>query len=162
MPARQPQVKKLMIIDWDNTIYPTFGLGQYTVAQLYPPNMRKKLKALFQSSVNLFDAFDGDIVIITNATSERVQRILDGSENYFTTLALQPLKNALKEKNIDIVSAKDMYKKRTGNRHNNTEAKKLAFKQYLKKWVKGIPADAMAYVMSIGDGLAEFEASKYA
>jgi len=130
--------KTQIIIDWDDTLFPTYWLltnnfillssKKNTIFELR--HLDKLLEKFFEKLLTL-----GNIIIITNASIGWVFE----SVNY-----LPRFKNILK--NIKIISAK----KFTNN--NLTERKKIAF-------LKEINLDKYSNIVSIGDAEHEYLAS---
>lgn len=135
----------LIIIDWDNTLYPTSWVMDNGIDLTDPRSRYKYMEYFKELDKNLEMLLKhmntlGEVVIITNAMLEWVElsvSVLPKTKKYLS--------------NIDIISAR----KRFQNSADMTEWKKLTFMEELTKKVK---KHKIQNIISIGDAEYEYHA----
>mmetsp|Transcript_34783 Transcript_34783/g.55870 ORF Transcript_34783/g.55870 Transcript_34783/m.55870 type:complete len:336 (+) Transcript_34783:137-1144(+) len=163
----------LFIFDWDDTIFPTSVLHRDRMLEFD----QDELEALSQDLHQLIDGVisvwraikkrNGEIKIITSATTKWMERIFNGDYSETLLPIFQRLQKAMEESGIEIISARDKYvtkqrnKRRSRNAYKGRKAKaecmQIAFADF-KKRMEEKPS-AVPVVYSIGDGMDEWNGS---
>ena len=137
----------LIILDWDDTLFPTSWISKNNIEFLSPKNKEILYKKFFYKlDIHLVELFKkmlkcGDIIIITNALLNWI--------NMSITI-LPKMSNLINNNNnIKIVSARGEFSKYT---NNMTDWKKMAFKREVELINKN---KKINNIISIGD--AEYE-----
>lgn len=142
-------MKTLIILDWDDTLFPT----SWTINKgidLTDKNVQNKYIVFFSKLDMLvhkliFNMIKyGKVIVVTNAMAKWV----DISSNVL------PNTSTLIKKHVKIVSAKDMYRKKYPN--NIPLWKKLIFHRLAKEYYKNNKSHQN--IISIGDAMYEYEA----
>ncbi len=144
----QNRYKTLIILDWDDTLFPTSWISNkinnfnLTTIQTSYISLFSKLDVLLEDLLaKLLKC--GKVVIVTNATLKWI------------TMTLQILPNTKKviRNNIDVISAKDMYHKKYADM---MLWKKLIFRDLVIKYFK--ENKYAENIISVGDASYEFNA----
>lgn len=128
----------IIILDWDDTLFPT----TWTVQKNIYVNDHNKYIIIFSQLDNILHTFltkcliNSTVVIVTNATIKWIKKSLN----------LLPYTKELINKNINVVSAKDMYQ--SSHPNDSFLWKKMVFTKY-KNFFN---------IISIGDAEYEYEA----
>lgn len=136
----------LIILDWDDTLFPSSWVADNSINNLLDPSVRIKYNKKFKEIDRLVSSLLtkamslGKTLIITNAMPTWVQ--LSGSLLRETNKII---------KNIPVISAR----KDHGHIKNMKEWKKLSFLQEFKKHVK---KRNITNIISIGDAAYEYKA----
>lgn len=123
----------LLIFDWDDTLYPTNLLNDEKLNTVDIDNRLYKTLSYLNNY--------GTIVIITNATRSWIDLCIDD---------LPMINKFIKNKNIDIISAQDLYKEKYPSIYWKIEAFISIMNQ--EKYNK------YNNIISIGDGVYEYKA----
>jgi len=138
--------KKLMFIDWDDTLFPTEWIKTSDV-NLQDPNdtmisMFHELDILITDMiVNML--FLGDVLIVTNGTSGWVNGCLNVLPNF---------KQIIENEAISVTSARDLFEAE----HDKEQWKKLAFKMFFNEHISNTVGDH--HILSFGDSEDEHTA----
>lgn len=139
--------KTLIIIDWDDTLFPTTWVHDNNISLLVDINKNKKIfKELDTAAVNLLYSFSkrGKVVIVTNAAKKWVG---------MSSVVMPKTKEFIND-NINVISARDMYKKKYPS--NNFVWKRLVFKDLVLTHF--MHRYEVENIISIGDAEYEYKA----
>ena len=170
---------KLVIIDWDDTLFPTSAVSrQQLIAFDANPlfygetkNLYYNLKQLIDIICKLFNTItkqeNGKIIIVTNAGFGWIDGIFNGYFSGVVGRLFDKLSLNIQENNIEIRSARDEYLERYPKCNKFTFdgkiAKTLCMKSVLTQYCNnGCNDNAIPIIYCIGDGMDEFNASRIA
>lgn len=136
------KLNTIIIIDWDDTLYPTSWIMNTNIDLTEPKSRYKYMKYFKELDKYISSTIEkillcGDVIIITNAMPEWIE---------LSVSILPNTKNIIK--NIEIVSARKKYQ----DTYNISEWKKLTFIDILTKRLK-----KRNYINIISLGDAEYE-----
>lgn len=132
--------KKLIIFDWDDTLFPTTWLSVHNIKvdKIYDSTLLKYFKEIDKLIYKMFQSIKNyESIIVTNASTLWVRMCME----------LLPLTKNIE---IKVYSSREYYKKKNGetNNQSNDLWKKIFFKNYVKGKFNN--------VMSIGDADYEY------
>lgn len=141
-------MKTLIILDWDDTLFPTSWILKKKI-DITNESIQNKYIVFFSKLDLLLHKFIfnmskyGKVVIVTNAMNKWVN----------ITANILPNTNILIQKSVKVISAKDIYKEKYPN--NVAVWKKLIFNRLFKEYYKGGSSEN---IISIGDADYEYNA----
>ena len=176
--SQQMDFHKLVILDWDDTLFPTSAVSRSKLRSFEGnPLFHGETKQLYYALrdiidriISLFDtiiAQNGKIVIVTNAAYGWINGIFNGYYSGVVGRLFDKLAMNMKQNKVEIISARDDYLSQ--HPHSNrfifdgqiakTEAMRHIFKKLTddKEVMTRIPI-----IYCIGDGMDEFNASRIA
>lgn len=143
----------IFIIDWDDTLFPTYWINKNLI-DLSKPELLSEYKIYFleldKTISTLLESLNkiGDIWIVTNATIGWIKTCLS---------VLDITRKIIISNSIRIVSARDSY---SSNNNSPTEWKILTFQDIMEdiiiKTNKKIKPNTFINIISIGDAMYEY------
>jgi hypothetical protein len=143
-------ISRLIIIDWDDTLFPTTHVQNNNIKTKHikkniniNTKLFKKLDTLIFNLLSNLNKY-GKVIIVTNAAEKWVHM----------TLKILPKTKEFVDNNVNIVSARDMYKKKFPN--NAYEWKRQTFKKVVNSNFAN--KSQIQQIISIGDAEYEYRA----
>merc|ERR1719334_1417858 len=156
--------KRLVIFDWDDTIYPTtswyLGKQKWTCSQL-----EEFGKAAYEFLTKYIETFGVEnVYIVTNGKAHWIQKSLDAVIKKLKTYSVLPLSWYRIQKLLTTKLARHVISARSLHDveypQQPTKWKTLCFKQIAKNHF-GTETQRRCSIISIGDAMDEYEASIY-
>lgn len=146
------EVDTLIIIDWDDTLFPTTWLAENDLfaseANITSEQEKKLMEMSHYSGLTLQTALQlGKVVIITNAEEGWIE---------MSCTRFMPSLTSLLQR-VDIVSARSSYEQFS---QDASEWKRLAFEQEIGRFYSSAHRSEWRNVLSVGDSLHELTALK--
>lgn len=142
-------LKTLIILDWDDTLFPTSWIVKNSI-DLTDPKVQNRYLDLFSKLDNLIYRLlknflkYGKVVIVTNAMVKWVA----------VSTEVLPKSKKIINKNIDVISARDMYQKKMPN--DMFAWKRLIFERLVMEHF--MDKHKVENIISVGDADYEFQA----
>jgi len=159
--ATIPVQQKLVIFDWDDTIFPTTALFK-TKEPLTANQLEEFGKSAYEMIVTAMELFSAEnIYIVTNGKDQWVQKSIDMVIDQMLSQNIQSqywseIRELLATSfNGHVISARSLYEESTGAKQT-TLWKTLTFKQIA---MNHFDAQSECTIISIGDSSDEFNAS---